>query len=421
MKTIIEYVNYLLRIPFFIYSYFSTKSRILFIPHSGMARVDKYNIRNYKSDCALSLANFILENNLLYDKIITIVISESSNELELTSYINETFGSRQVEFVYCFDPLSSKQAIIKRLYFYKAISQSSHIFTSITYMFRPLFLKKQQVVVDLGYYSCPFKSDLFLPNSSFNTGVKKVSNKDCHHYITTSEFSSRLILPIMSIPYENFIPLGMCRNDYLIKEEDLSSIRNQFISRVCYDVKKIILYTPTHRDYEQSMGNDLSRELLGFEADLNKLNESLIDNQMLIVCKLHPKQNINAIKRQVPQSIIVYEPDGTFGLTELMKISDALLTDYTSGYFDYLLLDKPVIFNFYDIELYKKTRGFTFEPIESICAGEIVSNELTLIESLNNLNNNYIQYQNKRDFVKNLVFANIDNNSCRRVFDYFFS
>ncbi|MCS2279479.1 CDP-glycerol glycerophosphotransferase family protein [Bacteroides thetaiotaomicron] len=41
-----------------------------------------------------------------------------------------------------------------------------------------------------------------------------------------------------------------------------------------------------------------------------------------------------------------------------------MITDYTSTYFDFLLVNKPVIFNFYDIEEYRRVRGFSFEPIE---------------------------------------------------------
>lgn len=48
-----------------------------------------------------------------------------------------------------------------------------------------------------------------------------------------------------------------------------------------------------------------------------------------------------------------------------MAVSDVLITDYTSAYFDFLLLDKPVVFNFYDFEEYSETRGFSFTPIKT--------------------------------------------------------
>jgi len=45
------------------------------------------------------------------------------------------------------------------------------------------------------------------------------------------------------------------------------------------------------------------------------------------------------------QTIFIIPPTDKLNLTDLMLASDALITDYTSGYNDYLLLDKPVIFN----------------------------------------------------------------------------
>ena len=51
------------------------------------------------------------------------------------------------------------------------------------------------------------------------------------------------------------------------------------------------------------------------------------------------------------------------------------MTDYSSAYIDWLLLDKPVVFNFYDLKTYEKTRGLSIHPITRICAGEIFTDE----------------------------------------------
>lgn len=424
IKYIKSFVDSIIRICFLFRSLFVSKKRILFIPHSGMAVVDKYNIMNYRSDCALSFAHYILENNLLQDKLITITISDSDNIQELNNYISATY-KRRVDFVYSFDSLNivSLSSIKKRIQFYSAVSESSYVFLSNIFRFRPLSYNPQQTIVELGYYSCPFKNDIFAKNDQLYMRLDTISSKDCRYYVCCSELSIRLILPSMSLKYKRYINLGMCRNDHLISDENMNHIRTQIVNSVGYQVDKIVLYTPTHRDYEMAEMHKIgiTRELLGFDVDLKRLDMILKSEKVLILCKLHPKQNRAAISKILPDSIVLHKANNTYGLTELMKISDALITDYTSGYFDYLLLDKPVLFNFYDIDIYKQTRGFTFDPIESICAGDIIYDEDSLIAAIRNIDRNALAYREKRHFLRNLVFTHQDTNSCERVYNYFFN
>ena len=49
----------------------------------------------------------------------------------------------------------------------------------------------------------------------------------------------------------------------------------------------------------------------------------------------------------------------------LLRNADALITDYSSAYFDYMLLNRPIAFTVEDIEEYRKKRGFVFDnPFE---------------------------------------------------------
>jgi CDP-glycerol glycerophosphotransferase (TagB/SpsB family) len=54
----------------------------------------------------------------------------------------------------------------------------------------------------------------------------------------------------------------------------------------------------------------------------------------------------------------------------LLPATDALITDYSSVYFDYLLLDRPIGFVVDDLEHYRRQRGFLLEPVERWMPGE---------------------------------------------------
>ena len=59
-----------------------------------------------------------------------------------------------------------------------------------------------------------------------------------------------------------------------------------------------------------------------------------------------------------------------------------LITDYSSVYVDYLLLDRPIVFSCPDLEKYKKDRGFVVEDPSLLMPGTLVRNQKELINSL---------------------------------------
>ena len=99
-----------------------------------------------------------------------------------------------------------------------------------------------------------------------------------------------------------------------------------------------------------------------------------------------------------------------------MAVSDVLITDYTSAYFDFLLLDKPVVFNFYDFEEYSETRGFSFTPIKNFCAGTLIYSSEELLNYINEVlikgTDNYCE---KRHYVNSFFNEFIDNKSSERI------
>lgn len=391
------------------------KKRLMFLPHYWMALNDKYSIMNWRSDNALTLAHFILDHDLHADKIITIGISSGDDVKELQRYVKSRFPRRKVEFVRFFVGLTASQ----KWTFYKMLTECSHVFTSITYPLRPFSESHAVTFVDLGYFPMPFKNDLFTKNDPLYMALDRYNEKDMDYYVCNSELAARLILPTMGLSYDRYLNLGNCRNDYLLSDEYPSDVRARLTASAGYEVKRIVLYTPTHRDYESDLSNQAARQLLGYDMDLRQFGRILEDNGVMVVCKLHPKQNRDVIKRELPRSIAIHEPAAAYGLSELMKASDALLTDYTSGYFDYLLLDKPVVFNFYDVDRYKNSRGFTFTPIESICAGEIVKDASSMAEALLRLDENKRDYAPMRKFVRDLCFTYLDTGSTLRIYRRF--
>jgi hypothetical protein len=207
----------------------------------------------------------------------------------------------------------------------------------------------------------------------------------------------------------------MFDEDAVVTEDRLSS--EEFFAG--YDVTKYIVYTPTFRDYETVTEGNL-RSILGYvDCDLLKLSKILLKFNAALILKLHPLQNKTVLKKDLPKGILVFEQTYKYGLYDLLSFSDGMITDYTSTYFDFLLVNKPVIFNFYDIEEYRRVRGFSFEPIEFFCAGDIVYNYNELIDAVMGLLAGKDIHAEHRRHISLLMNQFQDDNSTKRICDIF--
>lgn len=117
--------------------------------------------------------------------------------------------------------------------------------------------------------------------------------------------------------------------------------------------KKSFLYMPTFRD----VGGDF---FANTGINFDHLNKSMLELNAIFYIKAHPNAGLDNFKLEhydfikvVPSAIDPYP---------LMSYVDTLITDYSSIYIDFLLLDKPIIFFAFDLDNYQLTcRDMYFE------------------------------------------------------------
>ncbi|MFR4375168.1 MAG: CDP-glycerol glycerophosphotransferase family protein, partial [Acutalibacteraceae bacterium] len=77
----------------------------------------------------------------------------------------------------------------------------------------------------------------------------------------------------------------------------------------------------------------------------------------------------------------VLDVSGIDDINDLYVVSDMLITDYSSVFFDYANLGRPILFYMYDLELYRgRLHEFYLEPDE--LPGEIVRDEAALADAV---------------------------------------
>ncbi|MCQ6276850.1 CDP-glycerol glycerophosphotransferase family protein [Bacillus sp. V3B] len=182
---------------------------------------------------------------------------------------------------------------------------------------------------------------------------------------------------------KEMIESGYPRNDFLYnsnKEETILELKSKM--NIPKD-KKVILYAPTWRDNEFYQVGKYKFDL---KLDLSLMRKYLGEGYIVLL-RMHyliaENMDISAYEG------FAYNVSQHEDIRELYLISDLLITDYSSVFFDFANLRKPMIFFVYDIEEYRdKLRGFYFD-FEKKAPGPLVKtteeciSEVLRIEQVN--------------------------------------
>jgi CDP-glycerol glycerophosphotransferase (TagB/SpsB family) len=148
---------------------------------------------------------------------------------------------------------------------------------------------------------------------------------------------------------------GFPRNDVLFHPDQSVSGPDaslpKLLSNAIESGRKVILYLPTFRDSGKSYMN----------MDWDRLDDLMERLGATFFVKTHPadrlKNDIDCVNvHQLPQLIDVYD---------LLPRTDILISDYSSIIFDYMLLERPIIYYTPDLdEFVDSSRALNFHPRE---------------------------------------------------------
>lgn len=175
--------------------------------------------------------------------------------------------------------------------------------------------------------------------------------------------------------------LGQPRNDMLF--ESSTFFDDYKINRDNYS--QIGIWLPTYRSsiigdvrvdgtYKEGSISYLT------ELDLDNLNSKLVEYNTLLLVKLHPMDALQEyIFKSYSNILILKQKDFRVHLYPLLGNCDFLLTDYSSVWLDYEILNRPIGFVMNDINEYMNSRGLLIDNLTEYLPGPI----LNTIEKLN--------------------------------------
>ena len=202
---------------------------------------------------------------------------------------------------------------------------------------------------------------------------------------------------------------GYPRNDFLknYTKSDVTQIKKEL---GLPDDKKILLYAPTWRDDQHTSGLGYTYKT---EADFDYLKEHLEEDYIILFRAHYFVANKFDFDKYEG---FIYNVSNVDDVSDLYIISDVLMTDYSSVFFDYANLKRPMIFFMYDLEYYENDlRGFYLDLKE--LPGDIVKEEAEIVKILNNLETYNKKHKNKYEKFNNKFNYLDDGKASKRVLE----
>lgn len=198
--------------------------------------------------------------------------------------------------------------------------------------------------------------------------------------ISTSHFVNETSLSqvVDAKQYQN---LGYPRNDVLFKAQP-DELDLLFCDQAAYqfilhnqDRYRFVVYMPTHRE---------NTEMGKIPFEFEKLNQQLEQINTIMIIKLHPFVSLLYADQAYANFSHIKFYDALADIYPVLACMDLLVTDYSSIYFDFMLLNKPIIFFDYDKASYEANMGGFAYPYEDFTPGVKVGNQDQLLEAIRN-------------------------------------
>lgn len=257
-----------------------------------------------------------------------------------------------------------------------------------------------QGIKSVGFDAPDLRADFAKPRETWRAAVDRWDALVC----PSTEFS-RIFVP--SNGYTGpLLRYGTPRCDALVRGQTPQGVRERL--EIPED-RKVLLYAPTYRDQAKSSGKSV-------RVDLALLAEEL-GEEWVLVLRTHPVERF-----RVPQEVRHFvRPAGSYPeINDLMLISDALLTDYSSVMCDYAVTGRPMLFFIDDWDDYRLAERGVYHDLREIAPGPCVTTTAELVARVRDLPAVHRSFAAKYARFRRMWCHEERGNASARVVDDFF-
>lgn len=273
--------------------------------------------------------------------------------------------------------------------------------------------RKGQTVINL-WHGIPIKAT-------------KVKNHEYYNWlISTEQNVNHLFSKYLGCDMSKILPLGYPRNDTLTRNIGVGT-DNPYCKKE--GIKKVIIWMSTFKLStninlsEQICDTSTGLPLLETETDFRILDRYLSTKDVIIIIKIHHLQAGKDIFKKTFNNIIILTDEilskDNIQLYQIVGKTDALITDYSSIMFDYMLIDKPIGFILDDIDKYEKSCGFLIDNPKSLMKGEHIYDISQLYNFIDDIVNNNDKYRTERNNLREKIHIKDNASACENIVKYF--
>ena len=362
------------------------KNLVLFGAHNG----------NRFSDNSAILYSYILEN---CPDLIAVWLTNNDQVIsEVKSIGGEAYKRRSIKGIYL--------SLTASAYF------TSHSIKDVL-MFVPINKRPKHIYL---HHGIPLRKGWLNIDKAPKKSIRSTNAKirATNYMIAPSKFAAEQQNKLLPIGLDKFAYTGLPRNDIFF---DSSFDKISFKKKYDLDTfTKVILYAPTWRPWGATQFFPFS------DYSLEQLSNFLQEKNICIVLRPHhvdlngpSNANFwNSIKDHKNIKLITHETCAN--VNNLCMVSDALITDYSSIYYDYLIQDKPVVFLCYDFERYNAEIGF-YSDFNDIAIGYKPNSQKLFLKALQDISMDMDLYNEGRNKLTDKFYLHLDGNSSKRVTD----
>ena len=276
----------------------------------------------------------------------------------------------------------------------------------------PGWSKREDQVILSTWHGTPLKrlgfdmGNVYLTNPQTKKRYMKDSKK-WDYLVSPNEYTGEILCRAFAYDGE-VLQTGYPRNDplYTYDPEKINAIKNKLNIPL---ESKVLMYAPTWRDDEYSTDEDFKFKL---NLELDKLKKALGDEYVIII-RLHyfiaKLVDLSDVEDFVVN--VSYYDD----IADLYLISDILITDYSSVFYDFANLRRPILFYTYDLDKYEnQLRGF-YMDIRTEVPGPLLKTTEEVIDAVRNIDEIEKEYAEKYDEFYERFCSLEDGNASKRI------
>lgn len=357
----------------------------------------------------------ILFTKQIQNRIVLVQESNSgSNTLAFWKYLKKNKSSKKLEFIIFSDGLhDSIYSYYKK---FKLLSSGKVIVTTHD----SYKLSSNHIHIQL-WHGLPLRK-----GKTYRKVEKAWKNVDT--IVSSSSMYNQFLNSLYLTDFSKYKILGFPRNDLLFYDKGLDILQKIFKQKFSKK-EKIIFYMPTLRENSSSLNSDYNYDFLfGFSSfDFKSFDSFLGKNDIKMILKCHPHEEYRVSKYFMnfkSKNILILTNTHlvkfNVDLYEIIGSSSMLITDYSSVFYDYLLLDKPILFLPSDYDSYNKKIGFLVDDYKTWVPGPVVSDSDSLKKEIIKLFEDSNYYLVKRNLMKKNIHKYIDAKSSERLLNYIY-